>query len=99
METPDRRKRKTGQPVGSSPPQNTYFFLGLTFNMSWQLAVAVFVPIYGGYLLDNRFQSAPLCFIIGGVAAAAGSIYVVKRTLDSLNETMNDYLKKDAAKK
>jgi F0F1-type ATP synthase assembly protein I len=53
-------------------------FLSMAFNMSWQLAVVVIVPIVGGYKLDEYLGISYLWTIIGSIIAVLG-VFVVLR--------------------
>ena len=64
-------------------------FNSSALGMGWQLAVAVLIPIYGGYLLDNKFDSSPLCTLIGLVLSTALSVVIIRRAVKNLNEAMN----------
>jgi len=50
-------------------------------DMSWRLAIAVLVPIIGGYELDKHLNTAPGLTIIGFLLAMGGLFYILKRTL------------------
>lgn len=59
----------------------TNLFYVTVLNMSWQLAIAVVVPIVGGYQLDQRLGSSPWLTLLGLAIAAAGTFVVMKFTL------------------
>lgn len=59
----------------------TNLFYVTVLNMSWQLAIAVIVPIVGGYKLDQQFDSSPWLTLLGLAIAAAGTFVVMKFTL------------------
>jgi F0F1-type ATP synthase assembly protein I len=59
--------------------QNLFYMTVL--NMSWQLAIAVLVPIVGGSKLDDHFGTAPWLTLAGLALALALSIMVVKTTI------------------
>lgn len=61
--------------------------------MSWQLAAAVFVCLYGGHLLDKHFNTRPLWLIIGFVVMSAASVLIVKRSIANVNEVTEKLLK------
>lgn len=54
-------------------------FLSTAFSMSWQLAIVVLAPIFGGYKLDEYAQSSPVWTIVGFVIAVIGAGAVVWR--------------------
>lgn len=56
-------------------------FFVTTLNMSWQLAIAVLVPVLGGHFLDQKFDTGYLYFTIGFVLAIAGMCLVVWRQI------------------
>jgi F0F1-type ATP synthase assembly protein I len=56
-------------------------FLAMAFSMSWQLAIAVIVPIVGGYKLDQHMDSSPLYTIIGLIVAIFASGAILYRVL------------------
>jgi F0F1-type ATP synthase assembly protein I len=61
-------------------------FNSAAIGMSWQLAVVVLVPIYGGYRLDMRLHTSPLWTLVGLALAMIGMILVVRRALTEFNE-------------
>lgn len=61
----------------------TAFFVAL-FNMSWQLAIVVLVPLIGGAQLDKIFGTSPVLTIIGFIVALAGMAFVVRRQMQLL---------------
>jgi F0F1-type ATP synthase assembly protein I len=60
-------------------------FIGMALDMSWRLAIAVLVPIIGGFELDNQFETSPFLFILGFVLAMAGMYLVMKQTVKTAN--------------
>jgi F0F1-type ATP synthase assembly protein I len=64
--------------------------VGLTVSMSWQLALAVLIPVVGGHLLDDYLHphATPIYTLIGLLLAIIGMISVVRRTLKELNKYM-----------
>jgi F0F1-type ATP synthase assembly protein I len=56
-------------------------FITMALDMSWRLAVAVLVPIIGGFKLDEKLNSAPLLAILGFILAMGGMALVMRRTL------------------
>ena len=61
-------------------------FMSAVIDMSWQLAIAVLLPIIGGYELDKYFHTSPLWMIIGFVLAMVGVFVVLRRMLAELNQ-------------
>lgn len=59
--------------------QNLFYMTVL--NMSWQLAIAVIVPIVAGFKLDERYSTSPWLTLAGLLVAAAASILVVATTV------------------
>jgi F0F1-type ATP synthase assembly protein I len=79
--TPSPTPGVADQPTVSSgkAPRNDFMLAAL--GMSWQLAIAVLVPIVGGFELDNLFATSPLLMIIGFLVAIAGFTLIVRRQL------------------
>ena len=59
-------------------------FLAKSLSMSWQLALAVLIPIVGGYYLDGYLHSRPWLTLAGVVMALVLSIMIVWRTVAAL---------------
>lgn len=61
-------------------------FITSVIGMSWQMALAILVPVVIGYFLDRKFNSAPLITMIGlfiGVLMVVGIVWrTVKRLPD-----------------
>jgi hypothetical protein len=75
-------------------------FLDLALNMSWQLAIAVILPIYAAVRIDAHFKSAPSVTIVGFFFAIMLAAMIVKRTLiDVNNASLPVNKKKDSKKK
>jgi F0F1-type ATP synthase assembly protein I len=72
--------------ISSSSAQTS---AGVALTMSWQLLVVVVLPLLGGHLLDSRYHTSPIWMIVGMVIGLAGSIIVVRQTVQQLNEIMN----------
>lgn len=66
-------------------------FIASAISMSWQMALAVLIPIVGGYYLDQYFKSSPWITLSGVVVAFILVALIVKRTLLGLP----DYAKQD----
>ena len=56
-------------------------FIMTTMNMSWQLAIAVLVPLIGGNYLDNKLGTGYAFFIAGFILAIALMALVVWRQI------------------
>lgn len=61
-------------------------FIGMALDMSWRLAIAVLVPIIGGFELDQRLNTTPLLTITGFVLAMAGMALVLWQMLQTVNQ-------------
>jgi F0F1-type ATP synthase assembly protein I len=70
----------------SKPKGNGTLFVIAAMDMSWRLAIAVLVPIIGGFELDKHLGSTPVLTIIGFIIAMAGLFMVLKRTTMLANE-------------
>lgn len=55
-------------------------------DMSWRLALAVLVPIIGGFELDQHLNTSPVLTIIGFLLAMAGLFVILRRTLATADE-------------
>jgi F0F1-type ATP synthase assembly protein I len=62
--------------------------IGIAISMAWQLAVVVIAPVIAGSLLDNKFESAPKCTLIGLAIATLGMIVVVRQAMRDLSHYM-----------
>ncbi|MEK7600122.1 MAG: AtpZ/AtpI family protein [Patescibacteria group bacterium] len=71
--------------VGSSANNHTAIFVSAALDMSWRLAIAVLVPIIGGFKLDEYLGMAPLLTITGFLVAMVGMTFVMWRTLQEVN--------------
>ena len=60
-------------------------FVVFALNMSWQLAVAVLVPVLAGVELDKLVGSTDTFVFIGLAIAAIGSALVLWRTMQAAN--------------
>lgn len=85
--------------TGSTPsePSNasTMSSAAVALNMSWQLLVVLVLPLWGGYALDQHFNTSPILMCVGMVVAVAGSIVVVRQAMTQLNEIMQTNRKDD----
>ncbi len=60
-------------------------FVGMALNMSWQLAIAVLVPILAGVKLDKALRSGYTFTYVGLGLALIGSVAVMWRTMQAAN--------------
>lgn len=65
-------------------------FMAMAIGMSWQLALVVIVPIFGGYLLDVHYHKAPWLTLAGLVVAAIGVFGVLSRVVIEAEKAMRD---------
>jgi F0F1-type ATP synthase assembly protein I len=61
-------------------------FVSLALDMSWKLAIAVLVPIIGGFELDKVLKTTPLLSIVGFLVAMTGMGLVMWRMVQEANE-------------
>jgi F0F1-type ATP synthase assembly protein I len=59
-------------------------FISSSLSMSWQLALAVLIPIVGGYEIDKALHSTPGFTFVGLVIAMGLSALVVSKALKQL---------------
>ena len=64
--------------------QARQLFLSAALSMSWQMAIAVLVPIVGGYELDKSLKTTPAFTILGLVIAMILCALVVSRALKAV---------------
>lgn len=83
-----------GVPIKNKKPKTSTTaqqqFIGAALNMSWQLALAVLVPVIGGVKLDQNFNTTPLLTIIGFMLAIFGMVIVVWRQFQALSPTNHE---------
>lgn len=60
-------------------------FAVYALNMSWQLAVAVLVPLLGGVALDKKLGTAPVCTLVGLAVALVCSAVVMWQAMQAAN--------------
>jgi F0F1-type ATP synthase assembly protein I len=70
----------------NSSKSHSSVFVTMALDMSWRLAVAVLVPIIGGYELDQKLKTAPLLTIVGFLLAMGGMALVMWQTLQVANQ-------------
>lgn len=68
------------------PEEPKSVFVTMALDMSWRLAIAVLVPIIGGFELDSKLGTTPLLTVLGFVIAMAGFGLVIWRTLQAANQ-------------
>jgi hypothetical protein len=90
MDRPTAPKKKTSpasgdkeDPLTSAELQAT--FLATAVSMGWQLAVAVVVPIVGGYELDQHLHKSAVWEVAGFIVAGLGFYGVLKYQLAAIN--------------
>jgi F0F1-type ATP synthase assembly protein I len=90
-------EKKTRDDFDRAGYQRNLFFV-TALNMSWQLAIAVLVPVAGGYKLDQHFGTKPVLTLCGFIVAMAATSVVLWRQLQHVAPkiTQEDI---DAAKK
>ena len=88
------RERVVGRLPGVDTSVYTNLFVGTVLSMSWQLALAVIVPIVGGYTLDQHFASSPLLTLLGLVLAAAATVAVLWQTVRRANARVAELQKR-----
>ena len=74
-------------------------FLTIAFNMGWQLAVAVLLPLLLGIWLDKKFDSSPSYTLATFFIAVFFGSMVVWRTVQDLNKDMANGKKQKRGKK
>lgn len=82
--SPKRGESTPTTPVGKTDNPSSVF-IGMALDMSWRLAIAVLVPIIGGYELDQRLKLTPLLTITGFLLAMGGMALVMWQTLQAAN--------------
>ncbi|GAC1502150.1 MAG: hypothetical protein NVS1B10_06830 [Candidatus Saccharimonadales bacterium] len=80
-------KKEATVEKGENNPSSV--FVGMALDMSWRLAIAVLVPIIGGYELDQHMHLAPLLTITGFVLAMLGMAIVLWQTLQQTKQVTN----------
>lgn len=73
---------KTSPPVDKSP---SAVFVTMALDMTWRLAIAILVPVIGGYELDKRLNTSPTLIIIGFVVAMVGMGVIMWQTMQTAN--------------
>jgi F0F1-type ATP synthase assembly protein I len=60
-------------------------FWSMVIDMSWRLAIAVLVPVIGGFELDKAFKTTPLLTIIGFLLAIFGRFVITRQAVQTAN--------------
>jgi F0F1-type ATP synthase assembly protein I len=83
--SPTRETKTPDQMVGTDRSHSSVF-IGMALDMSWRLAIAVLVPIIGGFKLDEKLKTTPLLTIVGFLLAMGGMALVMWQTLQAANK-------------
>jgi F0F1-type ATP synthase assembly protein I len=75
---------KTSSKVESTTTPSRVF-VSMALDMSWRLAIAVLVPIIGGFKLDEALDTTPLLTIVGFLLAMGGMALIMWQTLQAAN--------------
>lgn len=95
----DTPVQKAGGATSSiDPAAYNSMFVSMVMNMSWQLAIVVIVPIFGGYMLDQRLHSSPVLVLLGLVIAVIATCGVLWRTVQLANSRVAALQPKDEKK-
>ncbi len=77
-------KKAVSEVIYPDPLETKQLFIASTLSMSWQMALAVLIPIVGGYYLDQHFKTSPWITLGGALLAIILVVLVIKRTLHQL---------------
>jgi F0F1-type ATP synthase assembly protein I len=93
--SPDSSSGQSKKDIQDPSIARTFIAMGL--DMSWRLAVGTLVPIIGGVELDKVFNTSPLFLLVGFALSIAGTILVIRRTmqLSEMNPTFTSKDKSD----
>ncbi|MGH7157017.1 MAG: AtpZ/AtpI family protein [Candidatus Saccharimonadales bacterium] len=69
-----------------TPRSSRAVFVIAALDMSWRLAIAVLVPVIGGFELDKHLNTTPALTIIGFLLAMAGLFFILKSTVAKADE-------------
>lgn len=83
--TPQVEGGKTRKNKHDQAASQKNVFLYMALNMSWQLAVVVLLPVIAGAKLDKAVGTSNLYVFIGLALAAAGSVIVIWRAMQTAN--------------
>lgn len=75
-----------GGKAPASTRSNGAILIIAALDMSWRLALAVLVPIVGGYELDQHLGITPALTIIGFLVAMAGVFMILRRTVANADD-------------
>lgn len=78
----DTPERKGVEGLSKAAKSNRTILVVAALDMSWRLAIAVLVPIIGGFELDKHLHTTPALTIVGFIIAMAGLFFILKRTLE-----------------
>jgi F0F1-type ATP synthase assembly protein I len=85
--TPSPANKAKGKPAGINKNTIRTIFVGAVLDITWQMAIAVLVPIVGGFELDKALKTTPALTIIGFILAMAGTYLVIRKTLAKYDNT------------
>lgn len=71
--TANKQAEKPGNKSDMTSFAQQSLFVVTLLNMTWQLAIAVLVPVIGGFYLDQYFSTEPW-FLASGIALAAVAV-------------------------
>ena len=83
--TPMDKRGTTSTVSGIDVSVYNNLFMSMALSMSWQLAIAVIVPIVGGYLIDQKVGTSPWLTLTGLVVAMVLTCVVLWRTVREAN--------------
>ena len=86
MQQPPAPKVKAGTDSREASGRQRSQFLVLATNMTWQLALAVLVPVIGGVELDKAFGTKYVFTFVGLGLALIGAAAVMWRTMQVANK-------------
>jgi F0F1-type ATP synthase assembly protein I len=81
---PVQGENKLNTVVGKADKPGSVF-VSLALDMSWRLAIAVLVPIIGGFELDKVLKTSPLLIIVGFLVAMVSMGLVMWRMVQEAN--------------
>jgi F0F1-type ATP synthase assembly protein I len=79
--TPQKTPVAVGGGNKISAASDLEIFMSAALSMSWKLAIAVLVPIVGGYELDKHLGTTPVFTILGLVLTMVLCSIVMSKTL------------------
>lgn len=77
-------KRLVKKPNYNDTAKTKQLFLMSALSMSWQMVIAVLIPVLGGYYLDQYFKTSPWLTLVGFVLAVVLVVLIVRRTINNL---------------